>query len=424
MMLSLLNLAWLFPQGAVEPSARDLSGQFEAPAGLAVTLWAESPALQNPAAIDVDERGRIWVAEAVNYRRFRPKNAGPTRAAGDRVVVLADADGDGLAESSSVFVQDPELVAPLGIAVIAGKVYVSCSPNLFVYEDVDGDGDADKRETLLTGFGGRDHDHGLHSVVAGPDGKLYFAVGNAGPHVVTDAAGWTLRSGSIYRDGGAVEADNKPGLVSDDGRVWVGGLICRVGYDGKGLEVLAHNFRNPYEVALDSAGELYTADNDDDGNASCRTTWVMPGGNYGFFSADGSRTWQADRRPGQDHWTAHWHQEDPGVMPAGTRNGPGAPTGLVVYEGELLARWIGGAVVNADAGAGVVYAHFPKKRDGAIERSKAVSVTLTQRVVCSGRPWAAPSRSRAHRHRPRLRARPRGHKATDPRCSGAPWSEA
>ena len=75
--------------------------------------------------------------------------------------------------------------------------------------------------------------------------------------------------------------------------------------------MLAHNFRNEYEVAVDAFGELYTADNDDDGNRSCRTTWVMPGGNHGFFSADGSRAWQADRRPGLSTQEAHWHAADP-----------------------------------------------------------------------------------------------------------------
>jgi putative membrane-bound dehydrogenase-like protein len=343
---------------------RDLTGDFDVPGGLAVTLWAESPDLYNPTALDVDARGRLWVTEAVNYRKWDGRNPGRDHAAGDRVVVLEDTDGDGRCDRSHVFVQDPELVAPLGIAVIGDEVYVSSSPNLFVYRDTDGDGAADERETLLTGFGGFDHDHGLHSVVAGPGGRLVFNAGNAGPHIVTDAAGWTLRSGSLYRGGGPEVADNKPGLVSDDGRAYTGGLVLRVGRDGAGLEVLAHNFRNNYEVALDAFGNLYQTDNDDDGNASCRTLWCMEGGDHGFFSADGSRTWQADRRPGQTTQVAHWHQDDPGVVPSSAINGAGGPTGIAVYEGALLARWIDGAVLNTDAGANVLYAHRPVA-DGA-----------------------------------------------------------
>lgn len=342
-----------------DPSARDVTAQFTVPEGLRVTRWAESPQLFNPTAMDVDAEGRVWVTEAVNYRKWEGRNPGRDHPQGDRVVVLEDRDGDGACDHSTVFAQDPDLVAPLGICVLGTKVYVSCSPHLLVYEDTNGDGKADRRETLLTGFGGFDHDHGLHSVVPGPEGALYFNAGNAGPHLVTDAAGWTLRSGSAYSGGGPEAADNRPGMQSDDGKVWVGGIVLRVEPDGTGLQVLAHNFRNNYEVAVDSFGNLFQSDNDDDGNASCRTLFCLEGGNHGYFSADGSRYWQVDARPGQSIPDAHWHQDDPGVVPAGALHGAGGPTGVAVYEGALLRPWIDGAVLNADAGARVVYAHLP-----------------------------------------------------------------
>ena len=87
---------------------------------------------------------------------------------------------------------------------------------------------------------------------------------------------------------------------------------------------MAHNFRNSYEVAIDSHGNLWQNDNDDQ-VVACRTTWVMEGGNAGYFSTDGTRYWQADQRPWQDTYTAHWHQQDPGVMPAGDKTGAGSP---------------------------------------------------------------------------------------------------
>ncbi|MEZ6015073.1 MAG: family 16 glycoside hydrolase [Planctomycetota bacterium] len=336
--------------------AQDFSDAFELPEGLQVTQWAESPQLYNPTAMDIDVRGRVWVTEAVNYRQWNGRNPGMHRDGGDRVVILEDTDGDGVCDSSKVFVQDPALVAPLGIALVDRRVYVSCSPNLFVYIDDDGDDVADRRETVLTGFGGFDHDHGLHSVVPYRD-RLYVAIGNAGPHIVEGPDGFTLRSGSIYDGGGPARADNKPGLVSSDGKVWTGGLVLSFNFDGSGMRVEAHNFRNPYEVAFDLWGDMFIADNDDDGNQACRTTWVMPGGNYGYFSADGARMWQADRRPGQGTQTAHWHQDDPGVAPMGTINGGGGPTGVAAYGGKLLAPWIAECVLNCDAGARVVYAH-------------------------------------------------------------------
>jgi putative membrane-bound dehydrogenase-like protein len=355
--------------------AQDLSDRFTVPDGLGVSLWAESPQVFNPTAMDVDARGRVWVTEAVNYRRWGGRNPGLEHPGGDRVMILEDTNGDGRADRSKVFVQDKDLTSPLGICVIGRRVFVSCSPNIFVYTDLDGDDVADEREVFLTGFGGFDHDHGVHSLVAGDDGWLYLAVGNAGPHLVRDGAGFNLRSGSLYTGGTPYNDRNQPGLVSDDGQVWVGGLILRVRPDGTGLQVLADNFRNEYEVARDSFGNLFSADNDDDGNRSCRTTWVAEGGDYGYFSTDGSRTWRADRRPGQEVPVAHWHADDPGVMPPGTINGAGGPTGVAIYEAEYpdhpLASF-DGAVLNCDAGAGVVYAHFPERLGGGYYLRRSV----------------------------------------------------
>jgi len=341
---------------------RDLTAAFEIQPGLEVRLWADSPQLYNPTAIDVDARGRIWVTEAVNYRQWQGRNPGLHHDAGDRIVILEDTDGDGVCDSSKVFVQEKELLAPLGICIAGNQVIVSCSPDLIVYTDTDGDDKPDKREVLLTGFGGRDHDHGLHSFVQGPEGEWYGTAGNAGPHLVTDKRGWTLRSGSIYRGGGPEETDNKPGLVSDDKRVYTGGLVLRVSPKGTRLRVLAHNFRNNYEVALDSYGNLFQNDNDDDGNQACRSVWVMEGGNYGYFSADGSRDWTADRRPGQATTSAHWHQEDPGVMPTSCIDGAGGPTGMCVYEGGLLPQANVGLVLGCDAGRNCVFGHRPVRK--------------------------------------------------------------
>jgi putative membrane-bound dehydrogenase-like protein len=324
-----------------------------------INLWAESPDLYNPTNMDVDSKGRIWVTEGVNYRDFNNK---PDKhlnfEQGDRVVIMEDTNGDGVCDSSKVFVQDKDLVAPLGIAVIGNKVLVSCAPNLFVYTDEDGDDKPDKKEVFLTGFGGFDHDHSLHSLVAGPDGKWYFNTGNAGPHNVTDKAGWQLRSGSVYTGGTPYNKENQPAQVSDDGRMWVGGLAMRIGSDGKGLEVVGHNFRNAYELAVDSYGNMWQNDNDD-GVETCRTSWLMEGGNIGFFNADGTRTWQADRRPDQDIFSAHWHQNDPGVIPAGDNTGAGSPTGVAVYEGDAFGSKYNGMLMSVDAGRNVIFSYQP-----------------------------------------------------------------
>jgi putative membrane-bound dehydrogenase-like protein len=355
-----------------------VENNFIVPEGWQVSLWAETPSLYNPTNMDVDEKGRIWVTEAVNYRDFNndPKHR-LNFDQGDRVMILEDTDGDGISDTSKVFVQDKDLVAPLGIAVVGNKVFVSCAPTLLVYTDENGDDVPDKKEALLTGFGGFDHDHSLHSLVVGPDGKWYFNTGNAGPHRVTDKGGWQLRSGSVYTGGTPYNDKNEPAQVSDDGRIWVGGLALRMNNDGTGLEVVGHNFRNSYEVALDSYGNMWQNDNDDQ-VVTCRVSWLMEGGNAGYFNANGKRTWQADRKPGQNVFDAHWHQDDPGVMPSGDNTGAGSPTGVVVYEGNAFGPQYRGMLLSADAGRNVIFAYQPSPNGAGFDLKRRDLITSTQ----------------------------------------------
>jgi putative membrane-bound dehydrogenase-like protein len=345
------------------------------PDDMVISLWAESPMFYNPTNMDIDAKGRVWVTEAVDYRNFNSKPEERfSRKTGERVVILEDTDQDGKADKSSVFVEDTALVAPLGISVVGNKVYVAAAPSMFVYTDTDGDDKADKREIFLTGFGVKDHDHSLHSGVMAPDGKFFFNVGNAGPHKVTDKSGWTLRSGSVYTGGSPWSGENKGNQVSDDGRVWVGGMAFKIGKDGKGMKVMAHNFRNSYEVAMDSYGNMWQNDNDDQVIA-CRTSFTIENGSAGYFCLDGTRQWQADRRPGQDMFTASWHQEDPGMMPACDNTGAGSPTGFHVYEGDAFGDKYRGMLLSCEAGRNVIFNYFPKAKGAGfeLERNDLVS---------------------------------------------------
>ena len=327
---------------------------FTVPEGLEVTLWATSPLLQNPTNIDFDEKGRLWVAEGVNYRGKAGR-----RPDGDRIVILEDTDQDGKADRSSVFVQEPHLASPLGVAVLDNRIVVSQPPDLIVYTDVNRDGkfdpSVDTREVLLTGFNGRQHDHSLHSVTAGPDGLWYWNQGNCGA-VFTDRSGKTFRMGSGYM------TQQAAGLASDDGNVWIGGFTARMNPDGSNVTIIGHNYRNSYEQTVTSLGDLFQSDNDDP--PACRVTPIIEGGNAGFSSIDGKRAWAADRRPGQDVPTAEWRQEDPGTMPAGDVYGGGSPTGVGFYEnGALDPKW-NGLLLACEAGKNVVFGYLPKP-DGA-----------------------------------------------------------
>ena len=363
--LSLLLTIFVLP-GAMRPSDAGAelipAENFVVPDDLEVTVWATSPMFYNPSNIDVDSSGRIWVAEAVNYRKFKNTGFDVEFPEGDRVVWLQDSDGDGRADKSQVFVQDKDLVAPLGISVIDNRIIVAAAPHMVQYTDVDRNGvfdpAIDRKELWLTGFGGQDHDHSLHSITVGPDGWFYFNAGNAGPHIVTDHAGWTLRAGSAYNGGAPSMGSNRPGLISDDGRVWVGGVALRIRPDGTGMTPIGHNFRNSYEQCLTSFGDVFQNDNDDP--PACRTTWLMEYGNLGFASADGTRTWRADQQPGQAVPVAEWRQEDPGTIPAGDVYGNGAPTGICYYENGALPDKYRGLLLTCESAGGVVYGYHPQ----------------------------------------------------------------
>ncbi|AOS43506.1 hypothetical protein Verru16b_00551 [Lacunisphaera limnophila] len=337
---------------------------FAVPEGFEITLWAQAPQLRNPTNMDVDYRGRIWVTEGVNYRSHDDRDK-----AGDRIVVLEDTDGDGTADSSHVFIQEPALGAPLGIAVIDNRIIVSNAPDLIVYTDVDRnarwDAAIDKREVLLTGFNGRNHDHSLHSVTVGPDGRWYFSQGNNSAHF-TDRAGKTFRVGSSYEPTWGKAAPQiyswKPtqlaGAKSDDGHVYVGGFTVRMKPDATGTEIIGYNYRNSYEQTVTSYGDVFQNDNDDP--PASRTSFVLEYGNAGFFSKDGKRMWNADRRPGQDIPTAEWRQEDPGVMPSGDVYGAGAPTGIAFYEGDAFGPEWRGLLLSAEAARNTIFGYKPQ----------------------------------------------------------------
>ena len=323
---------------------------FSVPDGLEVTIWATSPSFFNPTNIDFDEKGRLWIAEGVNYRGKSKR-----RPEGDRIVVLEDTTGSGRADKSTVFIQDASLQSPLGVAAFENKIVVSQPPDLVVYTDVNGDGKfdpaIDKKEVLLTGFNGLQHDHSLHSVTAGPDGRWYWNQGNTGAQF-TDKAGRTFRMGSAYM------LQDIAGQRSDDGHVWIGGFAAKMNPDGSGLSIIGHNFRNSYEQTVTSQGDVFQSDNDDP--PACRVTAVLEGGNAGFCSADGKRAWKADQRSGQSKPVAEWRQEDPGTMPAGDVYGGGSPTGVAFYENGALGDKWRGLLLACEAGKNVVFGYFPK----------------------------------------------------------------
>lgn len=361
-------------ESELEPQMVDLA-QFKLPADLEISVWATSPHLYNPTNIDFDHAGRMWVAEGVNYRRHNGRRPG-----GDRIAVVQDTDGDGKADTSHTFVQEKGLVAPLGVAVFDNVIYVSQPPELLVYTDVNRDlkfdPAVDKREVLLTGFNAKNHDHSLHSVTGGPDGKLYFNNGNCGA-VFKDNSGKNFYMGGPYKGGGGEwPADHLAvsGKRSDDGHIWTSGFTVRMNPDGTNAEIVGHGYRNSYEQSLDSFGNAFQNDNDDP--PACRVSYILEYGCAGYFTRDAQQMYRAVKRPGQDHGRAHWRQDDPGTMDVGHIYGGGSPTGVTMYENGALPESYNGSFFACEPGKNTVF-HYKPEPQGAAFKLEQSNLTTT-----------------------------------------------
>jgi putative membrane-bound dehydrogenase-like protein len=363
-LVALVGLTAIRPAAVLaQVSAVESARQLKPAAGLEATLWASEPMLRNPTNIDIDSRGRVWVAEGLNYRLMGNQRFHRIDEA-DRIKILEDTDGDGKADKVTVFA-DRIFPVPMGIAIeerhdhngkyTGCRVFIGNSPDLLVLEDTDGDDKADKRYPLLTGFGGIDSDHGVHGMVLGLDGKIYFTHGDGCCSVQHDHS---------------VRPQNFDVIDKGGRHVWTDQLAntMRVNRDGTQFEIICDRQRNNYETCVSSFGNIFTSDNDDDGNRGCRVIWAMDGGHYGYHTPGSPR---------------HWGEEVPGNVPKLVGTGNGSPCGIMVYEGELLPAEYKGGVLEVDAGTRQVN-FFPLSRKGAAFRTE-------YKVFLSGDdPWFRP----------------------------------
>lgn len=293
--LSPLGKDWKPPLKGPSDAGEKAIAKFKFPDDLKIELWAAEPLLANPNALAVDEKGRVYVAETYRYhggvldirgylsgpkamlepdiasttveervafvRRVLGKEADKLAVDHDRIVLVQDTDGDGKGDKSTVFSDGYNRIEDgLGSGVMArkGDVYYTNIPALYLLRDQNNDGVADSNKVLSTGYGVRYAylGHDLHGMVFGPDGKLYFSVGDRGAN--------------------ATAFDGSKAVNTESGAVF------RCEPDGSNLELFATGLRNPQELRFDQYGNLFTGDNNPDKGDPARWVYICEGGDTGW----------------------------------------------------------------------------------------------------------------------------------------------
>ncbi len=284
--------------------------KFEVAPGLKVDLWAAEPLLANPVCLTPDAQGRWYVGETFRHsdgvmdirgvmdwldeelanqsvedriavmREHLGQRAEKMTRESERVRLIEDTDGDGKGDKATVFAQGfNHLEDGIGAGLLAhhGNVYYTCIPDLWLLRDTNHDGVADIKKSLQYGYGVRVGflGHDLHGLRMGPDGRVYFTIGDRGFNVRTP-------------EGRVKETEM--------------GAVLRCNPDGSGLEIFARGLRNPQELAFDDHGNLFAGDNNSDGGDPARWVYVVEGGDsgwrvgYQFINYPNSRgAWNAER---------------------------------------------------------------------------------------------------------------------------------
>jgi putative heme-binding domain-containing protein len=146
--------------------------QTTVPEGYELNVFASEemfPDLANPVQMQVDAKGRLWVASWNTYPKWEP-----LKKMNDALMIFEDTDRDGVADERKIFAH---VHNPLGFEFWGGGVLVTSGPDLLFLKDTDGDDKADVRYPILQGLGTSDTHHAANNLVFGPDGGIYWQSG-------------------------------------------------------------------------------------------------------------------------------------------------------------------------------------------------------------------------------------------------------
>lgn len=225
----------------------------------AVNLYAADPDIRKPIQVNFDSRGRLWVASSEVYPQIEPG-----QVANDKIIILEDTTGDGVADKSTVFADG--LLIPTGVVPDEkGGAYIAASTELLHYSDTNGDGVADVKKVVFSGFGTEDTHHLIHTLRWGPDGCLYF-------------------NQSIYIHSHIETAHGTRHL--DGGGIW------RYRPETGRLEIFSKGFVNPWGHVFDAHGESFATD----GAYFEGINYVFP--DSIFVASPGAPRWLGGMNPG------------------------------------------------------------------------------------------------------------------------------
>lgn len=208
-------------------SPEDAAAAMTVPDGFSVALAASEPEVVRPIALALDDRGRVWVAEARTYPERAPEGEGK-----DRILILEDTNGDGSLDSRKVFIEGLNLVS--GLELGFGGVFVGAAPYLFhIPIDESGDRPAGEPEVLLDGWGYQDSHEMLNTFMWGPDGWLYGAHG-------------------VFTHSNV----GKPG-AADEERTKLNGAVWRFHPQTHEFEVVSHGMSNPWGLDWNDYGHAF-----------------------------------------------------------------------------------------------------------------------------------------------------------------------
>lgn len=231
------------------------------PSGFAEVKFAGG--LDHPTALAFSPDGKLYVAQQ-----------------NGEVLILEDADGDGIAENRKVFARG--LLLPLGMTFVGGDLFVSERGKVTRVVDVDSDGVSDGVESIITGLpvGGALHtNHQNNGIAMGPDGYLYLGIG-IDPTGGGDTRKEPTVEPKVHGGLGLGTPGPSPAPPSLDARA---GTILRFRPDGSDATIYATGFRNPVGLAFDSNGNLIATDlGPDQPEGPDELNHVVQGADYGF----------------------------------------------------------------------------------------------------------------------------------------------